>query len=215
MEEKNLLQIALELRKEGSITESLHILKLAVEEQNDPMAMFHLGFAYRYRGWGIKEKDKEKALELFERSAQLGNPYSMAMYALCLKRNNSTGKKEWANKAIESGNKFAIGLCRFHSLTQDVVTYEDIGIECFKDCDDNDEYGQYMLGTVYNLRKKHNEAIKHLTKAATQGLSCAFYELASAYESVGKFDEANKMYVKATLQGTTAIAAILMDLHSK
>lgn len=60
MEEKNLLQIALELRKEGSITESLHILRLAVEEQNDPMAMFHLGFAYRYRGWGIKEKDKEK-----------------------------------------------------------------------------------------------------------------------------------------------------------
>lgn len=212
--EKNLLKIALELRKEGSITEALHILKLAVEEQNDPAAMFHLGFAYRYRGWGIKEKDKEKALELFERSAQLGNPHSMAMYALCLKRNNNgAAKKEWANKAIKSGNKFAVGLCRFHSLTQDVFTYEDIGIECFNDCED--EYGQYMLGTIYNLRKNHNEAIKHLTKAATQGLSCACYELASAYESVGKFDDANKMYVKATSQGTTAIAAILMDLHSK
>ena len=80
----------------------------------------NLGVLY-INGTGVPAKDPKKAVSLFEKGAQGGNPFCMFLYAQCLENGLGVGKnmlqaQNWYRKSAEAGNKRAVDWCRKNSV---------------------------------------------------------------------------------------------------
>ena len=78
--QKNDVSIATRFRKEGQISLAKKSLQKCANNGNG-VAMFHLGYAYSYGGWGVKKINTEKAIEWFKKSAETGNCSGLTHYS--------------------------------------------------------------------------------------------------------------------------------------
>ncbi len=102
------LKEAVYLRIEGKIDDARKKLYEACD-QKDPLALFYLGYAYEYGGFGIDYTTQNEAFGIYYKAAVLGSEWAMARLVV---RNEARQHHEnFCNKIIESKNKYALGLC--------------------------------------------------------------------------------------------------------
>lgn len=107
---KNELREAVFLRRDGKITEARAKLFIACEKK-DPLALFYLGYAHEYGGFGIDYTIRDHAFLYYKQSARLGNVWAMARLLI----NNALTEESWSEKfylqIIESNDAYALGTC--------------------------------------------------------------------------------------------------------
>lgn len=206
------LIVAKMYRQIGQIHLAYRCLMHCINLKNDAEAMFELGYAYRYYGWGIQEMSEKKATHWFQRSAKADNARGMAFYAFCLKYGYGVERSEhlskiWAKQALGLGKEdpFVVGFCHYWDLG--MMSTSEHAFKFFEKS--KDEHAYYYLAKYYSLDmllSTHSQKmfLKFCSKAAELGLCPAQSTLAKHLRKnieIKKKDEANIWNKKAAAQG--------------
>lgn len=197
----------------GNYDKAYKILQpLAASGNSDAQKM--LGIMYDY-GQGV-EKDKQKALQWYLKSARQGQP--AVQYQVGSKYFRGDGVQqdyaeaaEWWEQAANGGQvdaQFNLGLMYFRGLS---VEQDDArAAELFrKAAEQGHAQAQYSLAVMYafgrGVDKDYARALQWFGKAAEQGVAQAQYNLGVFYENgygvPRDTDEAARWYERAASQG--------------
>jgi len=99
------LREAVYLRKEDKIDEARDKLYEACAK-NDPLALFYLGYAHEFGGFGIDHTLKTEAWNIYHKAAKLGNVWAMARLIIF-----NQNREDYSGRILESNDGYALGLC--------------------------------------------------------------------------------------------------------
>lgn len=126
---------------------------------------------------------------LLKKSSEAGNTSGMAIFAYWLKlhypgKNAAFMSIDWAKKALNSNNSFAIAYCHYQGLGtfQDTDKAKNLFLEASME---GDMHAQFFLGNCFmhgrGVSKDSKEALYWYWKSAEQGFCRAQYTLAQMY----------------------------------
>ena len=184
------------------------------EEGDEGEKWSQLGEKY-YNGDGV-EKDYEKAVEYYEKAAELENAAAQNNLGLCYENGHGVLQDykeavKWYRKAAEQGNTVAqynLGHCYANGIG--VPRDHKEAVKWYrKAAEQGDTAAQNNLGGCYangrGVPQDYKEAVKWYRKAAEQGDADAWYKLGVCYaHGCGvpqDYEEAVKWYRKAAEQG--------------
>lgn len=128
-DDRALLQFGKALRDEGNAAEAAENLE-ASARKNNAAAMYFLGEMYFY---GELQRDKQKAVNWYKKSADHGEPAAMARLAEMLEAEDGNKfqthpgeAKEWREKAIEKGYRFTVQQNTADNLQADMEKAEEM-----------------------------------------------------------------------------------------
>ena len=184
------------------------------EEGDEGEKWSQLGEKY-YNGDGV-EKDYEKAVEYYEKAAELENAAAQNNLGLCYENGHGVLQDykeavKWYRKAAEQGNTVAqynLGHCYANGIGVP-RDYKEAVKWYRKAAEQGDTAAQNNLGGCYangrGVPQDYKEAVKWYRKAAEQGDADAWYQLGVCYaHGCGvpqDYEEAVKWYRKAAEQG--------------
>lgn len=190
---------------EPDLEKALHYYKLGAEAE-EPQAMNNLGTFYLHAK-GVKQ-DVEKAIQLFQQAADMGNDFAASNYADIL----------WDGEYVDANY---IEACRYYELAYELYyldAYYDLAF-CYSEgqgkqrdtekaiqilregIDEGDDYLIFELGVVLRLDEQDAEAESYLKKAIELGYEDAYLELATLYEDQGRDKLAYNTYYNASAAG--------------
>ncbi|MEG1027419.1 MAG: tetratricopeptide repeat protein, partial [Oscillospiraceae bacterium] len=164
---------------------------LAMDKQNsDDKTEYRIGWMYQ-NGVGT-DKDINKAKEYFEKSAKLGNEFSMYSLAkIILSEENPTKEEfikaiEYLNKSAEKGNQsaqYTIGKIYYEGkiVPKDITKAMKL---LYLSAQQGNEWANYTLGKIYLSEVGYidiTKAIEYLNKSAESGNQFAQYALGKIY----------------------------------
>lgn len=198
---KTNLNLALLLRRESQIHLALKYLQKCAHN-NNALAMFHLGYAYLYSGWGLMEDDN-KAADWFEMSAKCGNPRGMAYFGFCLRNGYGLQKnfelsEFWLQKAFISNDSFVKGFylsigIRTQENHKKAFSFFEISAK------EGDEIGQYWFALYFENgyvgERNYKKSFYWYKKSAKQGFHSSQMALALIYryDIYGKQNEKKEL----------------------
>lgn len=161
---------------------------------NDPLSFTVLGDIYKF-GWTV-ERNEKKFLKYYNKGAKLNCPLAISNIAKCyitgsLAVHDYKTAKKLLRKSIKLG--FVDAYC---SLSN--IYIGERNIKKHLKCNmilliNGNRFGYYQTGMYYFLQsQKYSKAIKYFKKCK----ETSFNELASIYESLGKFKKASKLRLK-------------------
>jgi len=185
----------IELLDQEKYTEGLALYQ-EMEEVQDTMLLNKLAYLYA-NGTGV-EQDSVKALELFAKSAEQGNPKAMVELGLAYEMAKGGYKKddkkafEWYKKAAEM--EWPAGIRNMARNYRDGIGTEknpEKAVELFKKAIDlGDAQSMNHLGVMYwegnGVFVNMDEAIKYLNMAADKNHVGALTNLGYIYSGDGK-----------------------------
>lgn len=177
------LDIACSFRKQHQIGNAKRYLLRSAYIDKNPKAMFHLGFACRYSGWGIQTIDNNNHEPLFyEAAVKYGNPESI-MFLGFLQR-------------------------RGRILSKDIneINWKEKASSILETMDENSEYISLIFGLWCYDEKNYFRAINYFRRSSNFGSSLGYlyfaytlHEINNDYTIFGK-----KLFIPE-LQGTTYV----------
>lgn len=166
----NNLALARRYKKEGQIRLALWCLRSCVDHGNSE-AMFDLGYAHMYGGWGAK-RDTPAGNKYFGMAQDLGNERALVMNCW-----------QFIRLGASYNDPFARG---YFSIYSGVGNEEEQFADFQMSAHQGDEYGQYYLGLCYmggtGTEINTDEGIKWIAKSAEQGFYEAQRELETIYQ---------------------------------
>lgn len=174
------LEYALAHRREDRIPEAKKYLLRAADIGNS-RAMFHIGYAQNYGGWGLL-KHKNRGFEWFKKSTQCGN-IAAAIFTL------EKGRSSFATIDITSSDcSFGVGFYYAYIFDEE----EKAVLYFKKSAKEGNEFGQYHLGRHYEEDRNYNRAFYWYSKAAEQGLASAQWKISEMLQD----DQLKRMWFK-------------------
>lgn len=166
----NNLALARRYKKEGQIRLALWCLRSCVDHGNAE-AMFDLGYAHIYGGWGAK-RDKPTGNKYIRMAQDLGNERALVIYCWQFIRLGASNNDPFARAYLS----------RYSGAGNEEQQFANFQMSAHQ----GDEYGQYYLGLCYiegtGTEKNTEEGIKWITKSAEQGFYEAQRELETRYQ---------------------------------
>lgn len=190
------IKIALEYRRMGQIPLAKKCLKMCADH-GIPEAMFHMGYAKQFGGFGFKKS--YGCNDWIEKASNAGYPLAMAMTAYLYRFVHV--REMLTEKVMLSKDSCAIGYCRW----QQESWME--GVSHFKaSANSGNEFGQFHLAYCYEVGvdelvpRDLDLAVYWHTKAAEQGHAKSQYFLYQHYRSRNKCSK-KKQYWHKKLDG--------------
>lgn len=160
------VRVALVYRQYDQIPLARRCLKMCARN-GVAEAMFHLGYAKRYGGFGVGYSEHNN--KWIGKAAQAGSYIAMAIYGHCFKRSNPSIYNFWVEKVIASNDALALG---YHFYANCDLKKAFPFLE--KSAKEGNEHGQYWFSQVSKQEKTY-----WLTRAAEQGFYKAMCDLSS------------------------------------
>lgn len=211
------LELAFKYRKDGNSAFAMNNLLKAANKDKEREAMYQLGHAYVFGGWGAK-RDPKVGMEWFRKSAEAGHGAGMAFYAQCLQtqKRDLVGCNAWGHNALLSKDLLGSAHCYGNGYG---VPYDPIQSDKIKNAlvrvaaREGNEIAQHWRADAYYLEKNYTKALVWYHKAGEQGYVESQFRLARMYECGDgvpqNTDAARIWYKKAATQGyTQAIEAL-------
>lgn len=195
------LIVAKMYRQIGQIPLAYRCLMDCINLKNDAEAMFELGYAYRYCGWGVTEISDTISVHWFQRSAEAGNPRGMAFYSFYLKYGHGLRTRDmessdtWAKHVFDTGKNddFALGFCHYWDLG--ISSSSEKALKFFEKS--KDEHGYVFVAKYHYFGVNSDVGLEFLSKAANLGLCIAQLQYARKLQT----KDAIVWYQKAAAQG--------------
>lgn len=219
--------------------EAFRNFERAAESDNDEvkgLALYEIGYMLAN---GYYDRDGEKALESFEKAADLGNTYAMGNLGLSYAKGTLTEKNvdtalDWFSKALETGDG--------NAKTWILSTVNQLGYDCLFPSDgsepdygsgkqyyaltagQDDQDGLFYTGVIYGqgwgVEKDSVKAVNWFQKALDQGSSRAAYNLAVLYtygdsEIRQNLDKGLDYFCQAAKLGYEGTADLMNDIGVK
>lgn len=191
-------------------------------------AQYWLGKAYLY-GWHL-DSAPDKAIELFQQSAQAKNPQGMNALGYCLQRGIGTEQDfkaamEWLEKATEAGSaEAANNLGNSFCLGWGVETDEPKALELYRRAAaGGSAKGMYNVAKCYYLglgvAKDQEQALRWLEQAAAKddvdALILLGWELSFGDRGGERLEEGRQYYTRAAEMGSSEAMVSLGKLAAR
>lgn len=177
------LDIACSFRKQHQIGNAKRYLLRSAYIDKNPKAMFHLGFACRYSGWGIQTIDNNNHEPLFyEAAVKYGNPESITFLGFLQRRGRILSKDineiNWKEKACSILNTM----------------------------DKNSEYMSLIFGLWCYDEENYAQAIYYFRNSVECGSSLGYIFLAYSLGKISSdYITLDKIIYTGEIQGTTYV----------